>query len=276
MKKGKVWEERYQKLLEKYEALEKRYEEEFEKNRQKEHMLIQQSKLAAMGEMIASIGHQWRQPLNHLSLLIQDVSEAVEFKEISDQYVEQFTTESMTQIKHMSQTINDFRRFYSPQKEKNIFSVGEAIEDSLSVFSSSLKSQNIQVEFEYGGEHMAVGYQNEFSQAILNILSNAKDAFIHRDVKSRILKINIIHKGPFYAAEFIDNAGGIEKDSIPKLFDPYYTTQPKGTGLGLYISKMILEKMGGSISAENTENGAKFHLFVPKASFGSIHTSITV
>jgi C4-dicarboxylate-specific signal transduction histidine kinase len=276
MKKGKVWEERYQNLLEKYEALEKRYEEEFEENRQKEHMLIQQSKLAAMGEMIASIGHQWRQPLNHLSLLIQDVSEALELGEITDRYIDQFTKESMTQIKHMSQTINDFRKFYSPQKVRNSFSIGECVEDSLSIFSSSLKAHHIHVVFEYRGEQMSIGYPNEFSQAILNILTNAKDAFIQRNVKNRILMINIINNGSFYGVEFIDNAGGIEIDCLPKLFDPYYTTRPQGTGLGLYMSKMILEKMGGSIKAENTNNGAKFLLFVPKASNEIMNTSMSM
>jgi signal transduction histidine kinase len=276
MKKGKVWEERYQNLLEKYEALEKRYEEEFEENRQKEHMLIQQSKLAAMGEMIASIGHQWRQPLNHLSLLIQDVSEALEFGEITDRYIDQFTKESMIQIKHMSRTINDFRKFYSPQKVRSAFSIGESVEDSLAIFSSSLKAHHIHVVFEYRGEQMAIGYPNEFSQAILNILTNAKDAFIQRNVKNRILMINIINNGSFYGVEFVDNAGGIEIDCLPKLFDPYYTTRPQGTGLGLYMSKMILEKMGGSIKAENTNNGAKFLLLVPKSSNGVMNTSISM
>jgi signal transduction histidine kinase len=276
MKKSKVWEERYQNLLEKYVALEKKYEEEFEKNRQKEHMLIQQSRLAAMGEMIANIGHQWRQPLNHLSLLIQDVSEALEFEEINDQYIDQFTTESMVQIKHMSRTINDFRKFYSPNKEKNTFSLGESISDALSIFSASLKTYNIHIEFEYRGKQMAYGYQNEFSQVVLNILTNARDTFIDRGVKKRNLTINIYQTEKFFTAEFIDNAGGIETEILPKLFDPYITTRPQGTGLGLYMSKMILEKMDGCIKVENADSGAKFLLYVPKANEGIILPSISV
>jgi predicted CoA-binding protein len=174
MKKAKVWEERYQILTAKYAALEKQYEKEFEKNQQKEHMLIQQSRLEAMGEMIANIGHQWRQPLNHLSLLIQDVSEALEFGEITNHYIDLFTTESMVQIKQMSRTINDFQKFYMPNKEKNVFSLGESIGNALSIFSLSLKTYDIHVLFEYRGEQMAYGYQNEFSQVVLNILTNAK------------------------------------------------------------------------------------------------------
>jgi signal transduction histidine kinase len=276
MKKSKIWEERYQNLLERYVALEKKYEEEFEKNRQKEHMLIQQSRLAAMGEMIANIGHQWRQPLNHLSLLIQDVSEALEFEEIDEQYIDQFTTEGMVQIKHMSRTINDFRKFYSPNKEKMTFSLGEAIGDALSIFSASLKTYNIHVNFEYRGKQMVYGFQNEFSQVVLNILTNARDTFIDRGMKNRNLVINIYQIGKFFTAEFIDNAGGIQTEILPKLFDPYFTTRPQGTGLGLYMTKMILEKMDGCIKVENTAVGAKFIVFVPKANEGIILPSISV
>ncbi len=151
--------------------LEKRVREEVAKNRQKDHILIQQSRLAAMGEMIASIGHQWRQPLNSLSLLIQDVREALDFGEINDQYIDQFTKESMIQIKHMSRTINDFRKFYRPNKEKSSFPISDSIEDALSIFSSSLKNHDIHVEFEYRGQQLAYGYPNEFSQVVLNILT---------------------------------------------------------------------------------------------------------
>lgn len=276
MKKSKIWEERYQNLLEKYETLEKKYAEEFEKNRQKEHMLIQQSRLAAMGEMIANIGHQWRQPLNHLSLLIQDVSETFEFEEINDQYIDQFKTESMVQIKHMSRTINDFRKFYSPNKEKATFSLGESIEDALSIFSASLKTYNIHVKFEFRGKQMVYGYQNEFSQVVLNILTNARDTFIDRGVKDRNLTISICQTSNFFTAEFIDNAGGIKVEILPRLFDPYFTTRTHGTGLGLYMSKMILENMNGCIKAENTDAGAKFLLFVPIAKEGIILPSISV
>ncbi|WML44495.1 HAMP domain-containing sensor histidine kinase [Neobacillus sp. PS3-40] len=276
MKKAKVWEERYQILTAKYEALEKQYEKEFEKNQQKEHMLIQQSRLAAMGEMIANIGHQWRQPLNHLSLLIQDVSEALEFGEITNHYIDLFTTESMVQIKQMSRTINDFQKFYMPNKEKNVFSLGESIGNALSIFSLSLKTYDIHVLFEYRGEQMAYGYQNEFSQVVLNILTNARDAFVHRGLKNRKVSITISQTESFFAVEFTDNAGGIEANLVPKLFKPYFTTRPHGTGLGLYMSKMILEKMDGSIKVENTDDGARFILFIPSAASGIITPSISV
>ena len=144
-----------------------------------------------MGEMIASIGHQWRQPLNSLSLLIQDVPEAAEFGEINSEYINKFSKESMVLIKHMSQTIDDFRKFYLPNKGKSAFSLPESIEDALSIFSISLKSHNIDVEFEYRGQQWAFGYQNEFSQAVLNILTNARDTFVEKKIEHRkfILKL---------------------------------------------------------------------------------------
>lgn len=264
-------EKNYQELLKKYELvvnqnryLEKRIQEEVIKNKQKDHILIEQSRLAAMGGMVASIGHQWRQPLNNLSLLIHDVREALEFGEIDDQYIDRFTRESMLQIKHMSRTINDFRKFYKPNKEKILFSVGDSIEEALSIFSMSLKNHGIQVEFEYRGQQMAYGYPNEYSQVVLNILTNARDAFVQKDINNRKIRINISETGEIVTAEFIDNAGGIEPTLLKKVFDPYFTTRQNGTGLGLYLTEMILKKMNGSVSVDNTGDGARFCVSVPK------------
>ena len=244
--------------------LEKRIEVEVNKNKQKDHMLVQQSRLAAMGEMIASIGHQWRQPLNNLSLLIQDVSEAQEFEELNDQYINRFTNESMVLIKHMSRTINDFRKFYLPNKEKAVFSLSESIEDALSIFSLSLKNHNIHVQFEYRGQQRVYGFQNEFIQVILNIFMNAKDAFVNHNIENRKLSIKIDEDELFYMTEIIDTGGGIESSLLDKIFEPYFTTRQNGTGLGLYMTKVILENMHGNIKAENTGSGARFLLFIPK------------
>jgi signal transduction histidine kinase len=257
-------------------TLENRIKEEVAKNRQKDHILIQQSRLAAMGEMIASIGHQWRQPLNSLSLLIQDVREAQEFGEINDQYIDRFTKESMMQIKHMSQTINDFRKFYRPNKEKGPFSIADSIEDALSIFSSSLKNHDIQVKFEYRGRHMAYGFQNEYSQVVLNILTNARDAFVFKTIPNRKMIIRIEEDDQFLTAYFTDNAGGIEPALLTKVFDPYFTTRNHGTGLGLYMTKMILENMNGNVKVVNTGDGAEFALYVPKVTAETIPTLVNV
>jgi signal transduction histidine kinase len=261
-------EKHYRELAEKYEhlnrILEKRLQEEIIKNREKDQILIQHSRLAAMGEMVENIGHQWRQPLNNLTLLIQDVREALEFGEIDDQYIDRFTRESMVLIKHMSQTINDFRKFYKPNKEKRPFSVGDAIEEALSIYSISLKKHGIQVEFKFGGQQLAYGYPNEFGQVILNILTNARDAFVANTITNRKLVIKIGETEKFITVEFIDNAGGIEPALISKVFDPYFTTKPHGNGLGLYMTKMIIDNMNGAVTIENTGDGVKFCLSVPK------------
>lgn len=279
-KKLKQNREDYLILSEKYKEeknvnidLEKRIEEEISKNKQKDHMLIQQSRLAAMGEMIASIGHQWCQPLNNLSLLIQDVSEAQAFDELNEQYINRFTKESMVLIKHMSRTINDFRKFYLPNKGKSNFSLSESIEEALSIFSLSLKNHNIHVQFEYRGQQRVYGIQNEFIQVVLNIFMNAKDAFVSNHIENRKLGIKIDEDEWFYLTEITDTGGGIEPSLLDKIFDPYFTTRSNGTGLGLYMTKIILENMHGNIKAENTVNGARFLLFIPKLEAAEIQES---
>ncbi len=271
MKKLKESEMSYLDLAKKYEAaetvnqnLEKRIQDELAKNREKDYVLIQQSRLAAMGEMIASMGHQWRQPLNSLSLLVQDVREALEFGEIDDQYIDRFTRESMIQIKNMSRTINDFRKFYQPNKEKTLFSVGESIEDALTIFSTSLITHKIQVEFEYRGQYMAYGFPNEYCQVVLNLLANTRDAFVQNDINNRKIIIKLAETEKDITAEFIDNAGGIDQALLEKIFDPYFTTRIHGTGLGLYMTKKIMENMDGSVMVENIGDGARFCLSAPK------------
>lgn len=276
MKKLKECEEKYKLLEQKYKALEKQLKEETIRNQQKDHMLLQQSKLAAMGEMVATIGHQWRQPLNHLSLLIQDVSEALEFGEITEKYIDRFTSESMVQLRHMSRTIDDFQKFYRPNKVKQSFSIAESIEDALTIFSSSIMCNDIHIEFVYRGHQMAYGYQNEFSQVVLNMITNAKDAFVDRKIKNRKIEIEIEQTESYQVVIFSDNAGGIQSSIFPMIFDPYFTTKPNGTGIGLYMTKKILEKMNGMIKVENTVEGARFLIFIPKGAQENRKPSVSV
>ncbi len=270
MKKLKESEKSYQGILEQYTAnnrnLETRILEEVEKNRQKDHFLIKHTRLASMGEMITSISHQWGQPLNSLSLIIQDVREEFEYGVIDDQYIDKFTKESMSQIKELSRTIHDFRQFYQPNKEKSLFSIGNSIEDALFIFSSSINYYGINIEFEYGGQPTAYGYPNEFSQVVLNILTNAREAFDQKNKSNRKIVIKLGETDEFASAKFIDNAGGIEPELLNKVFNPYFTTRLNGTGLGLYMTKMMLENMNGHVSVENTGDGACVSLFVPKDS----------
>ncbi|MGG3470492.1 HAMP domain-containing sensor histidine kinase [Neobacillus pocheonensis] len=273
----------YQELLEQYKEniklnryLEKRNQEQSIEIKQKEQMLIHQSRLAAMGEMLASIGHQWRLPLNSLTLMIHDLKDALEFGEINDKYLDRFSRESMNLITQMSETITDFRKFYKSDKEKVLFSIGDSIEDALSIFSLSLQNHGIEVQFEYRGQQMAYGLPNEFVQVVLNILTNARDAFIYKNISNRKVTIKLTETDKIIKAEFTDNAGGIDSSDIVKVFDPYFTTRQQGTGLGLYMTKMIIENMNGSVTVENTSNGARFSLLVPKVPASKIIEPVSV
>ncbi|MBS4211135.1 MULTISPECIES: sensor histidine kinase [Neobacillus] len=258
----------FQELAEQYEAinrmLENRLQEEIVKNKEKDLILIQQAKMAAMGEMIAGIGSQWRQPVNSLLMLIQDIRAALEYGEINGQYVDRFTRESVIQLENMSRTFSDFRKFYKPNLEKKLFSVSEAIEDALSIFSICLKNHGIQVDFMYRGQQMAYGYPNDFSQIVLSLLMNARDSFVEKDIKNRKIIIKICESDKYITAEFKDNAGGIEPFLLAKVFDPYFTSRRQGTGLGLYMSKTMLENMNGYISIENNGEGVSVSISVPK------------
>jgi signal transduction histidine kinase len=281
VKKQKENEENYREMVEKYEVvvrnLENRIEEEAAKNRQKDHFFLQHSRFASMGEMFSSIGYQWQQPLNSLSLLIQDVREALEFGEINDQYIDTFTKEGMTEINYMSRTINDFRKFYQPNKQKCTFSISDCIEKALSLFSFSLKNHGIHVEFEYREEHMAYGYPNEYSQAVLSILSNARNAFITNEVKDRVLDIKISTEGSCLVVDFTDNAGVIEPSLLSRVFEPNLTTRNNGTtGIGLYRTKILIENMDGSVTVKNTGEGAQIRLSVPKTASMDILSPVTV
>jgi signal transduction histidine kinase len=270
LKKQKENEENYREMTEKYEVavrnLESRVAEEAAKNRQKDHFLLHHSRFVSMGEMITSIGYQWQQPLNSLLLLIQDVREALQFGEINDHYIDTFTKEGMIEINYMSRTINDFRKFYQPTKQKCTFSISDCIEKALSICSYSLKIHDIHVEFEYREEHMAYGFPNEYSQAVLTLLTNARYAFITNKANKRILAIKISTEGSCIVVDFTDNAGVIEPLMLSRVFEPDLTTRNiDTTGIGLYMTKIMIENMDGSVTVKNTGEGAQFRLSVPKA-----------
>jgi signal transduction histidine kinase len=164
----------------------------------------------------------------------------------------------------MSRTINDVRKFYQTNKEKCSFSVSDSIEEALSVFFSILKNQDIHVDFEYRGLQMANGIPNEFSQIILHILTIARETFSRNNIQNRKIKIQICTKENLIVVEISDNAGGIEPAQFSKLFEPDFPTSEHGSSNGLYITKMIIEKMNGFVKVENTEDGARFSLSIPK------------
>lgn len=246
-------------------SLEARVKEETQKRVEQEKLLIQQSKMAAMGEMISAIAHQWRQPLNALAIKVQDIPVAYEFGEIDKKYTEDFKNKSMSIIRYMSQTIEGFREFFKPNREKEEFLVEHAVSNALNMMLPQLTTHNIQVNLEDNANHIIFGYRSELEQVILILLSNAKDAILDKlnqipnptiDISTTINSVN-----SSIVVSISDNAGGIAHDIIDRIFEPYFTTkeQGKGTGIGLYIAREIIERqMGGKIYATNTEVGASF------------------
>ncbi len=246
-------------------TLEDRVREEVAKNREKDHLIIQQGRLAAMGEMIGNIAHQWRQPLNVVGLLCQSLQEMHRQGELTGEQLDDTVCQAMEVIKFMSQTMDDFRNFFKPDKEKKEFSVKEVVDRSLSFLRPHLDYHNISIVVNIDKELIVTGYPNEYAQVIINILGNSKDVILERGTENPAIVINAHREYHRTIVTIQDNAGGISDDIIGKIFDPYFTTKRagEGSGLGLYMSKTIIEKnMLGSLSAFNTAAGAEFRIEV--------------
>ncbi len=242
------------------ENLENKVQEEIAIRREREQALVQQSKLASMGEMIGAIAHQWRQPLNELSIRIQKLKYAYKNEKINEEFVTTFIKKNQLTINFMSKTIDDFRNFFRIDKEQKVFGVKESIEEVLSIQNAQLKNYNIEVVFE-GEEFFYKGFKTEFQQVLINIISNAKDAFVSNQTALPILHIKLAEG----TITIEDNAGGIEPEVLERVFEPYFTTkeQGDGTGIGLYMSKMIIEdNMNSHISIVNKGEGIQVSIIL--------------
>jgi len=251
-----------QKLRELSANLEEKVDKAVAEIQEKEHMLIAQSRQAAMGEMIANIAHQWRQPLSAVAAIVQDIEDAYEFDELDTEYLENSVKKTMEQIQYMSQTIDDFRNFFNPNKSKQKFNIREKIEKILTFLNSSVKQYNIKIDLEIDENCTCHGYPNEFSQVVLNILNNAKDAIKENKPENPFIKISCkVNSEGKNIIKISNNGGKIPEDKIEKIFQPYFTTKKDGTGLGLYMSKMIVERnLKGRIELQNIENGVEFKI----------------
>ncbi|MCE5181625.1 MAG: PAS domain S-box protein [Betaproteobacteria bacterium] len=246
------------------ETLEQRVHEEVARNREKDHMLIRQSRLAAMGEMIGNIAHQWRQPLNALGLLLANIKDAHDYHELDEAYLNESVIKGRLYIDKMSTTIDDFRNFFKPNREKMPFSLVSTIRDALSVVDASLNSSNIVVLLNVEQDATTLGFSNEYAQVVLNILGNAKDAIRDRRIQNGRIELSVSRDETAACVAIRDNGGGIPDEILEKIFDPYFTTRASGTGIGLYMSKMIIENnMNGRIEVRNAEEGAEFRIITP-------------
>ncbi len=240
------------------ENLEKLVEEKSRENLHQLELLQQQSKLAAMGEMIGAIAHQWRQPLNALGINIQNLEDDYLDGLINEEFLEEFIENNQDIIVFMSKTIEDFRNFFKIDKKRELFSIKNTVVKTCDIQSAQLKSHNIEISLN-GDDFQISGFKSEFQQVILNIINNSKDAIVENRVEHG--KIDIELKENMVLIR--DNAGGIPDNIIDRIFEPYFTTKEegKGTGIGLYMSKMIIESnMGGKIVVRNIGDGAEFQI----------------
>lgn len=230
-------------------------------------MLFQQSKLAAMGEMIDNIAHQWRQPLNTLSVIVQDAEYAYGSGRVDKNYIRTMTSESMDQIMFMSQTIEDFRNFVKPDQKNTPFDLNQPVAESLEMLASMFEAHRIAIDVQYSDNALEVfGSASEFKQVLINLLQNARDALIEHKSSHPTITIRVFGDDTYGVISIQDNGGGIPSDVIERIFEPYFTTKEegKGSGIGLYMSYSIIQtKMGGTIEVANVENGTMFTLILP-------------
>lgn len=218
-----------------------------------QQLLIQKSKMASMGEMIGNIAHQWRQPLSQLSGLFFDIESAYDFKELDKKYLTNSIDEANDLVEYMSKTIDDFREFFNPNAKKEIFNLHATLNHALTIIHSTLKYNQIKLTVDIDNSLHVEGLSNEFSQVILNLISNSKEIAIQRNIVNPEIKIFTEMHDKIISLHVEDNCGGIDEKIIDKIFEPYFTTKFNyGTGIGLYMSKIIIEnKMHGHIYANN-------------------------
>ena len=247
--------------------------EQEQKQKEHEQVLIHQSKLAAMGEMLGAIAHQWRQPLNALGLLIQDLEEAHDFNELDEAYLRKTTEMAMEQINYMSRTIDQFRDFYRPSNNSEPFDIFEAIQRATFMVDAVLKNHSIDLIIDrciFESSPVSIcGFRSEFMQVLLNLIQNAKESIIEARKSTRSLRdkitLDCIKEAEQIHIHISDSGTGIAAENLSRIFQPYYSTrEDRGTGIGLYISRWIIEKkMLGTLTARNIEHGACFTITLP-------------
>lgn len=251
------------------ESLTQRVDEETRKSIEKERLLIQQGRNAAMGEMIGNIAHQWRQPLSTLGLVIQNIHSDYRENGLDDESLEKYVDTARRAIHRMSCTIDDFRDFFRPSRVKEPFSIQNSIQETIGLLAAMLKNNGIEITLSGDPALVAYGHANEFSQVILNFVVNAKDALVAGKVARGRIDIALGESDGCAVVTVRDNAGGIPEDQLEKIFDPYFTTKANGTGIGLHMNRTIIEQhMNGSIICGNLfdgdrRTGAEFTITIP-------------
>ena len=243
--------------------------------KRQDQIMVEQSKMASLGEMLANIAHQWRQPLSIISTSASGVKINNELKTLDDKLLNDSMDSIVKSAQYLSNTIEDFRNFIKNDKQKEHFCLKQNIQNNLKILAGTIKNHFITVELQIEEDIEINSYPNELTQVFINLINNAKDAFIQNEVKEKYIFITLFLENDMAVIQIKDNAGGIKKKILPKIFDPYFTTKHKsqGTGLGLYMSHRIInESMHGTIEVQNVKfeyqdkkyKGAQFTLHLPR------------
>lgn len=243
-----------------------KYNDLKKQNKEFEKMILQQSKFVKSGEMIANITHQFRQPLNNISYILINLKKRFESQKLDKIFFDKKINQANEQLNFLSKTIDDFKEFYLQEKEKDNFFVKDSIQNALTILNPDLQKDNINLnlKFETFEDIKIFGVKNELSQVILSLVSNSIDALKNRHNPK--ISINVVSSSAEVIIEILDNAGGIKAKNLKKIFEPYFSTKEEGTGIGLYLSKIIIEEsFGGKLQVQNIKDGAKFSIFIEKA-----------
>jgi len=234
--------------------------EETQKRIVNEKLLVQQSKMAAMGEMMDSVAHQWKQPLNAIVMYTELLKSDFRDDSVDDRYIDEFQSNMQLQVNHMLSTLDEFRTFFRPNKDEEYFFVSDIISTVLLLTKDEFMKNSITINIVKDNPIELYGHKNEFIHLILNIINNAKDAFIENNIKDRVINFYTINSGNEKLLKICDNAGGIPDTIVDKIFEANVTTKPegKGTGIGLFMSMQIATKHNATLLVDNEKNGACF------------------
>lgn len=251
-----------QEMREVVDDLEKAHKEVDKKNK----LMFQQSRLAQMGEMISMIAHQWRQPLNMISVTTASIEFDLMFGKFDKDKLIKATNKIAAYSQHLSDTIDDFRNFFRPNKEMQKTNFCDEVKVVLSIIGESLDAKNIKIIKDLKCKSEFKVYSNELKHVIINLIKNAEDVLVEKNIEDPYIKIKTYKRDQKRILEISDNGGGIPEENLESIFDPYFSTKMKrsGTGLGLYMSKIIIEEhCDGELRVSNSEDGAVFKVILP-------------
>ncbi len=262
--KEKRLEERLKKIN---RDLSKTIEQKVREIQEKDAALLQGARQVAMGEAISNIAHHWRQPLNALGIIIQDIKLASDFEELTKEHLEESVLKSKEILKQMSKTIENFRMLFKPTGNKERFTPAFAVQKAMLLAENVLKNSCVDIRVDESGDTKEIfGYSGDLAQCILNALINSKEILEERNIPDPYIDIKIQNGDSDVIVVIVDNGGGVKDGSADRIFEPYFTTKPTahGSGLGLFMIKNIVEKnMGGVVEARNTDEGLSLKITLP-------------